>query len=99
MKIHNMSSSLGNQVPNQFILEEEGHGALGNFISRKTFQSYQTIIAIRTVWPDEVKIELDADAWNYSRTTSKYRSIFLGESTKETEKKIKSGEYILSNLN
>ena len=32
-------------------------------------------------------------------TTSKYRNIFLEETKKDTEKKIESGEYILTNLN
>ena len=34
-----------------------------------------------------------------NNSTSKYRNIFLGETTKETLKKIKSGEYKLVNLN
>jgi hypothetical protein len=44
-------------------------------------------------------VELDKNYWNYSVTTSKYRRIFLGEGTKETEEKIKAGEYFLANLN
>lgn len=35
--------------------------------------------------------------WNFSRTTAKYRSQFLNETTKETEKKIRTGEYLLIN--
>ena len=42
---------------------------------------------------------LDENKWDYSVTTGKYRNIFLNETEKETEAKIKSGEYILSNLN
>ena len=38
------------------------------------------------------------DKWDYSVTTSKYRNIFLNENKKETEKKIKSGEYVLTDL-
>ena len=34
-----------------------------------------------------------------SRTTAKYRNQFLDESTKETQAKIDSGEYILTDLN
>jgi hypothetical protein len=45
------------------------------------------------------KIELDQKYWNYSNTTGKYRNIFLGETITETKKKIKSGEYILTDLN
>lgn len=108
-KIENMTSPrTGTKVANQFVITEEGHGALGNFIKRETFQSYDSIIAVRTVWPYEavknmggktVEIVLDETYWNYSRTTSKYRSEFLGESTDETRRKIESGEYKLADLN
>lgn len=52
------------------------------------FKSYNSII---------VKIEkgivtLGRD-WNHSKTTSKWRARFLGESTATTKTKIKSGEY------
>lgn len=60
------------------------------------FQSYNSIIVHIDndghVWLDEYK-------WNYSNTTGKYRNQYLGESTKETEAKIKNGEYKLKNLN
>ena len=99
MKVENMTSSNGNKVANQFIITTEGRGALGNFDKKEVFQSYDSVIAIRTVWPDETQIELDRETWAYSATTSKYRNQFLGETTKETQKKIDSGEYILTNLN
>jgi hypothetical protein len=99
MKVRNMTSANGNKIANQFIMEDEGHGALGNFTRRQTFQSYDTVIAVKTVWPDETRIELDAEKWDYSKTTSKYRNQFLGETTKDTERKIKSGEYMLADLN
>lgn len=41
---------------------------------------------------------LNVNAWDYSRTTGKYRNIFLNETKRETEKKIKSGAYILKDL-
>jgi hypothetical protein len=69
-------------------------------VKRKTFQSYKSVIARITgdpMGPDY--IELDKDYWNYSVTTSKYRRMFLGEGTKETEKKIQAGEYVLTCLN
>lgn len=99
MKVYNITSTRGNKVPNQFIIEYEGRGALGNFIKREIFQSYDSIIAIKTVWENETRIELDEIYWNYSNTTSKYRNIFLNETTKETQAKIDSGEYKLVNLN
>ena len=98
-KVTNMESSRGNKIANQFILTEEGRGALGNFIKRETFQSYDSVIAVRTEWADETEIVLDKNYWDYSVTTGKYRNIFLGETRKETEAKIKSGKYTLDNLN
>lgn len=86
-------------VPNQFLITEEGRGALGNFIKRETFQSYESIIAVITTWKNRVDIVLDEHYWDYSRTTGKYRNQFLGENKKETQEKINSGEYNLANLN
>jgi len=98
-KIKNMQGNSG-PVANQFIIEEEGHGALGNFTLRKTFQSYASTIAIITLWPDGRRdVVLDAGTWDYSTTTGRYRNQFLGEAKCETEAKIKSGEYKLSELN
>ena len=103
-----LSPRTGAKVANQFVMTEEGHGALGNFIKRETFQSYDSIIAVVTYWRHEdvaghggktKEVELDETYWNYSRTTSKYRNEFLRETTEETRKKIKSGEYTLTNLN
>ena len=97
MKVENMTSASGNKVANQFrivdvtfILDVYGtvHGAL--------FQSYDSLIVLRA---HSGKVYLDTNKWNYSRTTGKYRNQFLGESKKETQAKIDSGEYILTNLN
>ena len=73
-------------IPNQFLISDT---------DAQYFQSYSSIIAVRR----NGKITLDADKWDYSRTTGKYRNQFLGETKSETEKKIKSGEYTLANLN
>lgn len=106
MNVRNMVSNKGNTIANQFIIEEtdsdnfdEKGGYLGDFIKQETFQSYDSIIAVRTVWTKTTRVELDTDKWDYSPTTGKYRNLFLGETKAETEKKIKSGEYILTNLN
>ena len=99
MKVQNITSNKGNKIANQFIITEEGRGALGNFIKRETFQSYETVIAIKTVWEDGTKIQLDTNAWDYSVTTGKYRNMFLNETKKETIQKINNGTYILTNLN
>lgn len=102
LTVKNMLSSKGNKIPNQFIIEEWLHysGSCLYTVKRKTFQSYNSIIARITgdpMGPDF--IELDSKYWNYSKTTSKYRSLFLKENTKETEAKIKSNKYILTDLN
>jgi hypothetical protein len=60
------------------------------------FQSYSTVIAKKNFATGEVTLDPN---WNCSKTTSKYRSIFLGESSKETQKKIASGEYKMMDLN
>jgi hypothetical protein len=59
------------------------------------FQSYDSIIVKKSAG----KVYLDSYYWNYSKTTSKHRNIFLNETTKQTIAKINSGEYILTNLN
>lgn len=90
IKVENMSGSReGKPVANQFIITVDND---------RYFQSYDSIIALKR-FGKYPQIVLDEHYWNYSTTTSKYRNKFLGEDTKETEKKIKSGEYVLANLN
>jgi hypothetical protein len=86
MKIKNLTSPRGNEVPNQFQIETPNAIYL---------QSYDSIIAKK----EGGNTYLDEIYWNYSKTTSKYRSLFLGESTKETQSKINNGVYILTDLN
>jgi len=70
----------------------------------RIFQSYDSII-VKTVQKGNLMaggtttVYLDEKYWNYSRTTSKYRTLFLGYDTKEVKAKIKSGEYVLTDLN
>ncbi len=95
VKVSNMTSPRGDRpVPNQFIITT-GEG--------RYFQSYNSIIAFEPVYNGEMnepeKTILDEKYWDYSTTTGKYRDEFLGEGIEETRKKIKSGEYILANLN
>jgi len=61
------------------------------------FQSYNSMIAFKPF--SGGKIQLDRATWDYSVTTGRYRNQFLNETKKETEAKIKSGEYILTDLN
>ena len=89
MNVRNMLSQNGNCVPNQFIITTDEGGQF--------FQSYNTVIAFKH--PCGQRIELDAESWDYSTTTGKYRNLFLGEKIAETRKKIKDGTYNLVNLN
>ena len=85
MKVKQFEGQNG-PVKNQFIIESEE----GVF-----FQSYDSIIARK----NSEGITLDVNKWDYSVTTGKYRNLFLGESKKETEYKIKMGVYKLADLN
>lgn len=52
------------------------------------FQSYNSIIAVKK----NGKITLGKN-WDYSKTTGKYRNIFLGETKAETQRKLNLGLY------
>ena len=86
MKVRNIEGNSG-PVRNQFIIEGDD--------GSETFQSYSSVIAVN----NHGKITLDRDKWDYSTTTGKYRNIFLMEKKADTERKIKSGEYTLADLN
>ncbi len=87
IKVKNLKSRNGNDIANQFeIITPEG----------LYFQSYDSIIALLSKTGTTT---LDANKWDYSKTTGKYRNQFLSETKKETEAKIKSGEYKLADLN
>lgn len=82
---------------NQFIITNKDE----NNNEVEWLQSYDSII-VRRCENEEVfskNVYLDQKYWDYSKTTSKYRNKFLDETTKETQAKIKSGEYILTDLN
>ena len=95
MNVQNMTSSNGNKVANQFVINGKG--------GDEYFQSYNSIIAKKEYstdsWEGTLSILLDKKYWNFSNTTSKYRNKFLNETTKQTMAKIKSGEYKLVDLN
>ncbi len=89
VKVYNMRSERsGRKITNQFrIYTCEG----------VYFQSYETLIVF--IDCRDGQTYLDKNSWDYSATTSKYRNIFLGENRKETERRIKNGEYKLIDLN
>ena len=88
MTVTNMCSNNGNQVPNQFIIDN------GN---KTIFQSYKTIVAVK----ENGKVTLDSNALEYSNTTLKYLKQFLNtnESKKSLYAKIESGFYQVEDLN
>jgi len=86
MKVTNFTSNRGNKVANQFIITGD---------NTTSFQSYGSVIVQRK----DGAVLLDEYYWDYSKTTSKYRNQFLNETKKETQAKIRSGEYKLVNLN
>jgi hypothetical protein len=109
MKVENMTSSKGNKVANQFIITDDtsvatetGIGMLPEIQPVTYFQSYDSLIVkfVGKGCPHITsRVYLDREKWDYSRTTGKYRNQFLGETKKETQAKIDSGEYILTDLN
>ena len=58
-------------------------------------KSYNTTIAMRK----EQEVIIDLRYYNYSASTGKHRNYFLGETLKDTDKKIKSGENQTPDLN
>ena len=90
IKASNIISDKGNPITNQIIITDKKKDT-------ETFQSYNSIIVIKDY--KKGKTTLDNYYWNFSRTTSKYRNLFLNETTKETVKKVKDGIYKLANLN
>jgi len=97
MKVENITSNNGNKIANQFIITDNDNGN-----KKEYFQSYNSMI-VKKIYDNigayVIETYLDQKYWNYSNTTGKYRNIFLGETITETKKKIKSGEYILTDLN
>lgn len=77
-----MRVSQFNGVKNQFLVESE---------KGELYQSYNSAIALR----DNDGVVHLSEHWDYSKTTSKYRNLFLGETTVETKQKVASGEYKL----
>jgi len=83
--VQNMQSPQGNDVPNQFeIFTDDG----------KYFQSYRTLIAFKPA-NNRGPVRLNKDAWDYSRTTVKYRNAFLDMTTAQVKAGIADGSILL----
>ena len=82
------SPRTGNPVANQFLI----YTKKGVY-----FQSYSTLIAFK---PNEGKLKLDKNYWDYSRTTLKYLNKFTRyQSKKDILKAIENKQITLTNLN
>lgn len=107
VKVENMNSPrTGKPVCNQYIIENatiKVTNDIHDTLTGVAFQSYKSVVAFKAKYfdglDDTIRVFLDKETWDYSLTTSKYRNVFLGESTKVTQEKIKSGEYELVDLN
>ena len=71
---------------NQYIIEHNGV---------TYFQSYDVIVAKKS----KGKIILDKDYYEYSRTTIKYRNMFLGLLSVSVKEAIRDGKITLGKLN
>ena len=82
----------------EFLKVTQMQGAVNQYRIQTTdgvvFQSYDTVIAF--IRGGEVYLDVN---WDSTRTTGKYRNIFLGEDKATTERKIEEGVYQVVNLN
>jgi len=113
VKVSNMEGGNGNPVPNQFIITtdtEEYFQSYQSVIAYRPFDPKSVHVEFFAKYPDAEKsidagiqilpsVYLDCNKWDYSVTTGRYRNQFLGETKKETQAKIDSGEYALVDLN
>lgn len=88
IKVYNMISPASHKpVSNQFcIITDDG----------SYFQSYDSVIVFS---PDIGRVQLDRFFWDYSKTTAKYRNLFLKETSRVTAEKVRNGTYELADLN
>lgn len=86
-----------NMAKNLFIISDVLIPAVR--VSGDMLQSYDSNIAFKYYLAGKLHVLLDKKYYNYSKTTVKYRNKFLNETSKDVERKIKSGEYILTDLN
>ena len=69
-------------------LDSSGNQFVITFNNGEVFVSYGTIIVIK--FGDDIYL---TGAWRYSKTTSKYRNIYLNEDASTTQTKISNGTY------
>jgi hypothetical protein len=93
-KVKQLRSRNGNQVANQFEITQTKKDYQAHI-----FQSYDTIISKIIYSKGKRIIYLDKEAFNYSRTTSKYLYQFMMMNKKEIENLITNKKAIFKNLN
>jgi hypothetical protein len=90
IKVANMTSTNGNKIANQFIIEDG---------DKRIFQSYDSTIASIEYAPQSREVLIDPNYFDYSRTTMKYLKEFLGHGIVETRARLSREEYKFKNLN
>ena len=89
IKVENMHHlKTGRSTPNQFIITTQ---------DGRYYQSYDKIIAFKP-YNRETRTQLDRKYWIKSATTTKYLTLFLGESKDEILNNINCHAYELTNL-
>jgi len=84
VKVEKLTGRTGRPVKRQYIL----HAPEGRY-----FQSYAALVAFQSHC--KTVTLLDPDYWQYSRTTMKYLSNFIGEPMHTIKEKVQSGIYKL----
>lgn len=98
VKVRQMTGSrAGKAVANQFIVTTKGGEYFQSYDSVIVYRPFQYIDGVKQ--EGDMRIVLDAKFWDYSTTTGKYRNQFLGEVKAKIQAKIKSGAYVLADLN
>lgn len=82
--------------PDVFVIVESGKG---DCLIRRILQCGNTIVAIICPSPDGRRVLLDAQLWDLDQRWGRFRNQFLCEKKPGTLKRIKTGEYLLTNLN
>ena len=92
MKVSNMKSPNGTKVANHFIIHDAQIDTGEGYMSGTMFQSYESNIAFVPYDGDVIYL---GENWDYSRTTSKYRNIFLGIDTIQLKARVADGRAVI----
>ncbi len=87
MKVIPVLNEFGNVVKNQYQFLHEGC---------EYFQSYDKVVA---KIDQNFNVFLDEKFWDASKTTAKYRNMFLNKSTSVIKEEVHNGQIKMVNLN